>query len=338
MTPWHWKELTVVSPVVDGKGEVALSNPITGLRVEVGLNDILDLLANQASGGEDTLHIQDYLKKKGFLSEGNIMDINSDLEHWAKRGWNLVLDYYLWSQLHPIKEVINPYSSIATNRKDINMKRLTSPIELPEELLLGEVILKRRTLRRYADKPIVESRLSSLLWYGLNRLRNPVNTSSDRHDSFVTYIAVYKVKGIEPGLYRYYPDDHGLEPLVPGMLREQFSHLLFGQSAPLTAVCSIFLVSNLYEYACQNPREGSLRGLFVEAGRYGHELLIAASALGLGGLPAPAIREKEAAELLPVKKTEETILYTLTLGERQTPERSETYDHSNARKCSHTTN
>ncbi|CAM3105533.1 nitroreductase family protein [Paenibacillus sediminis] len=331
MPPWSWKELTVMSPVVEGDGGIILSNPIAGQRVEVEVNALLDLLAMQASGVEKALQLQEYLIERGFLTEENQLELLSDIEHWKKRGWDQVLDYYLWSHVQPARQVNMPCCN-SDPVTDINIKRLTAPIDLPEDLLLGEVILQRRTIRRYAEKIIAEWQFSSLLWYGLCRLRNSIN--SERHHSFVAYVAVYAVKEVEPGLYRYYPDSHGLEPLALGMLREQVSRILFGQSAPLTAACTIFLAVDLNDYAHCHPGEGSLRGLFIKAGRFGHELLIAAGALGLGGLPAPALREREAEQMLTLQKARERILYTLTIGESQ---RRHEDGYSNACECSRPT-
>ncbi|MED3652622.1 nitroreductase family protein [Heyndrickxia sporothermodurans] len=336
MAHCFWKELTVMSPVVDGNGGVLLSNPLTGQRVEVGINALMDLLAMQASKTENTLYIQEYLAEQGFLCEGDQIEPLSDLEHWKQRGWDQVLDYYLWSHVQPARQVNMPCTN-PNRMTGINIQNLTAPIDLQEDLLLGEVILRRRTLRRYAEKPLAESLFSGLLWYGLSSLRSPVISRSEISHSFVAYVTIYAVKGVEPGLYRYYPDSHGLEPMVHGMLREQVSHLLFGQSAPLTAACTIFLAVDLFDYSYRHLGEGSLRGLFMEAGRLGHELLIAAGALGLGGLTAPALREQEAEQLLPVQKARETILYSLTLGEPQTLERRNDCGDSNASECSHTT-
>ncbi|WP_193748461.1 SagB/ThcOx family dehydrogenase [Paenibacillus sp. PAMC 26794] len=289
----------------------------------------------QALGVENTLQLQEHLVEQGFLVEENQIESLRDLEHWTQRGWDRVLDYYLWSHVQPARHVNKPCSN-PEPLTDVNIKHLTAPVDFPEELVLGEVILRRRTLRRYADKPLTESQFSGLLWYGLKRLRKP--NEIERPHPFVIFVTTYAVEGVEPGLYRYYPDSHGLEQLVQGKLREQVSHLLFGQIAPLTAACSIFLAVDLYDYAYLHPGEESLRGLLVEAGRLGHELLIGASALGLGGLTAPALREVEAEQLLPVQKFQRQILYTLTFGETRTPERRNDFGNSDARECSHTTN
>ncbi|MCP1133372.1 SagB/ThcOx family dehydrogenase [Paenibacillus polysaccharolyticus] len=336
MTSWGWRKLTVISPVVDGEAKVKLSNPIVGQRIEVELNSLLELLELHALGIDNSVNLQEYLAEQGFLVKRN-SDYISDLEHWEKRGWGQVLDYYLWSCVLFGKRV-NKESNYSNSLIDVNIKSLTIPVDLPEDMILGEVILRRRTLRRYADRLLAESHFSGLLWYGLKSLRNPSVAKVDKSHTFVIFVAVYAVEGIEPGLYRYYPDSHGLELLVKGALREQISHLLFGQNAPLTAACSVFLGVDLYDYACFHPGEGSLRALFIEVGRIGHELLIGASALGLGGLTAPAMRDREAEQLLPLEKSQRMILYTLTFGESRTSEMRDDFGNSNTCECSHSTN
>ncbi|HOG47566.1 MAG TPA: SagB/ThcOx family dehydrogenase [Anaerolineae bacterium] len=99
----------------------------------------------------------------------------------------------------------------------------------PGELTSGtmpliEAIRKRRSRRQFTDEPLTLEELSFLLWatqgvrevaQGGASTRRTVPSAGGRHP-FETYIAVYNVAGLAPGLYRYLPLEHRLCLLQAG--------------------------------------------------------------------------------------------------------------------------
>ena len=93
---------------------------------------------------------------------------------------------------------------------------LPDPKNIKVDMGLVEAIEKRRSLRRYSEKPISLAELSYLLWctQGVIRsskvatLRN-VASAGSRH-AFETYIMVNNVDKLEPGIYRYLALEHKL--------------------------------------------------------------------------------------------------------------------------------
>lgn len=86
-----------------------------------------------------------------------------------------------------------------------------------KDIDLRQAIESRKSLRKYADKPLTMEELSYLLWctQGVKRIssipatiRN-VPSAGARH-SFETYLLINKVDGIKPGLYRYLAIEHKL--------------------------------------------------------------------------------------------------------------------------------
>lgn len=82
---------------------------------------------------------------------------------------------------------------------------------------LKEVIAKRRSRRKFTDKPLTLEELSFLLWstQGVKEVRGnratfrTVPSAGARHP-FETYLAIHNVEDIKPGLYRYLALEHKL--------------------------------------------------------------------------------------------------------------------------------
>ena len=96
----------------------------------------------------------------------------------------------------------------------------------PEDLSVGkmplvEAIGLRRSHRKYSNDSLTLEELSFLLWatQGIQEVRNSgsnlrtVPSGGARH-SFETYLAVFRVDGLEKGLYRYSPLNHKLARVV----------------------------------------------------------------------------------------------------------------------------
>ncbi len=98
---------------------------------------------------------------------------------------------------------------------------------------LMQALKKRKTSREFADKPLENKLLSSLLWaaYGVNR-GDGKRTAPSAHDW--QYIDVYVAD--EVGLYRYNAKDHALDLVKMGDVRAQTGYQDFAAKAPVSLV------------------------------------------------------------------------------------------------------
>ena len=97
----------------------------------------------------------------------------------------------------------------------------TSEISRIEELLA-----KRRSIRRYAERGLTEMVISRFLWaaQGISS-EEGLRTSPSAGALYPIEIhaVVGEGNGLEPGIYRYVAEEHALTQEVPGDLREKLA-------------------------------------------------------------------------------------------------------------------
>lgn len=108
----------------------------------------------------------------------------------------------------------------------------TETVELPgpgawrgiEPVTVEQAIARRVSHRKFSPAHLTLDELAFLLWATqgvrgrasrIHALRT-VPSAGCRH-SFETYLAVFRVNGLEPGIYRYLPLSHRLVPVEPGV-------------------------------------------------------------------------------------------------------------------------
>lgn len=159
---------------------------------------------------------------------------------------------------------------------------------------LTEVLAKRRSVRSFATTPLTQRELSQLLWaaQGITDDKGHRTAPSAMAKYFLTvYVAT------ADGLFRYAPAGHKLQKLSPLDLRTKLSQQPSMSSAP-----AVFIIAGDYERANKTLNPGfASRCVDLEAGHATQNLLLQATALGLGGVSAGGIDPEMVAKaaLLP---------------------------------------
>ena len=186
---------------------------------------------------------------------------------------------------------------------------------------LGEAILRRESVRRYAQPPLSLEELSLLLFatQGVRQVLGPavalrtVPSAGARH-SFETYLTISRVKSLEPGLYRYLPFDNQLAQL---RLDPQI-HLLARQ-AGLNQPC-LSAAAVCFFWTTVAPRMewrydlAAHKVIALDAGHVGQNLYLAAQAIGAGTCAIAAYDQEACDQLLGVDGDEEFTVYLASLG------------------------
>lgn len=187
----------------------------------------------------------------------------------------------------------------------------------------------RRTERVYdAGKPMSLDQLAFLLWstQGIQEIRGdnyatlrPVPSGGARH-SFEIYIIAQNVDGLEPGIYHYLPLEHVGEKRVAIEFidkipneKESVADMLAGQkwtaAAPVILVLSFVAYRSEWRYVSMAHRVA-----LIDLGHVGQNIMLSASAMGLGSCCLAAYDQKLCDEALGLDGYEEYTVYACTVG------------------------
>lgn len=195
-------------------------------------------------------------------------------------------------------------------------------IDLPEPkhegpVSLEQTLLNRRSERSYSDASLSLKEISQLLWAaqgitGGRKFRTA--PSAGALYPLEVFVAAGEVKGLDPGIYRYHPEDHSLEPEVSGDRRQDLWAAALRQSAVREAP-AVFVFTAVFE---RTTRKYSSRGrqyVFMEAGHAAQNLCLQAQALDLGAVAIGAFDDAGVEEVLGLNK-DTSPLYLLPAGKK----------------------
>lgn len=184
---------------------------------------------------------------------------------------------------------------------------------------LWECLRLRRSQRRYAERPLTLEELGALVWstQGI--------TLTGRHYLFrtspsagalypvETYLSVHRVDGVDTGVWHLNVQKFELELLAAGDFRRSLVEAGLAQNF-LGAAAVVFLWTGILNRAMWKYRERAIRYLFLDAGHICQNLMLAATALGLGCCPVGAFFDEEVERLAGVDGQEEVALYLAAVG------------------------
>lgn len=189
-------------------------------------------------------------------------------------------------------------------------------IRLPEPKLDGPVsvekaLKERRTVRAYKEAPLSMSDASQILWaaQGITEPGRGLRTApSARAQYFLTvYFFAGNVTGFKPGMYRYVPAGHALEPVAEGDMKGKL-YKAAGQSAIQKAPAALVI-------AGAKDRAKNESWMYFEAGHAAQNVYLQGVSLGIGtvvmaGFDADAVGR---AIGLPAG---EKVLYIMPIGKK----------------------
>jgi SagB-type dehydrogenase family enzyme len=179
---------------------------------------------------------------------------------------------------------------------------------------LSQLLLKRRSMRRYSRGEIDLKELSQILWstYGLINEERRVVPSAGATYPVEVFIFASRVFGVEPGIYKYSEYEHSLIPLKKGDYSRELAKACLGQSWVKNAPLNIVLVAR-YRKTTDWYGERGFRYIYMEAGHIGQNIYLSATELGLGTVAVGAFKDEEVARLIGLGE-EYIVLYVFPIG------------------------
>lgn len=183
-----------------------------------------------------------------------------------------------------------------------------------EGLPLYRVLAKRRSVREFEKRPISLPQLSSLLWaaYGLTNTERRTVPSAGATYPLEIYVAASRVEGLEPGVYRYIPEENSIELVKKGDVGGELARACLGQEWVEAAPINIIVAAVPSRTTNYYGRRG-VRYTVLEAGHAGQNIYLMATELGLGTVAVGAFRDNVVKEVLGLNEEME-VLYVFPVG------------------------
>jgi SagB-type dehydrogenase family enzyme len=198
----------------------------------------------------------------------------------------------------------------------------------PEDISLGtmplrDVIARRKSRRKYSDKPLSLEDLSFLLWatQGVREKRQgssgewtfrTVPSGGSLH-TFETYLFINRVDSVEPGLYRYLPLEHKLLPMPNAVSPEQVTEACMGQSFAGSGAVTFIWTTIPYRMEWRYTVVAH-KVIAIDAGHLCQNLYLAAESIGCGTCAIGAYTQNKMDALLGVDGEDELTIYVAPVG------------------------
>ncbi len=184
---------------------------------------------------------------------------------------------------------------------------------------LWQCLARRRSQRHYLDRPLTRAELAALLWAtqgitgSMGGYHFRASPSAGALYPVETYLAVHRVEGVTPGIWHFQVLDFALELIAAGDFRQPLVAAGLAQDF-LGEAGAVFIWTGILNRGRWKYRERAVRYLFLDAGHICQNLMLAATALGLGVCPVGAFFDEEVESLVQVDERQEVALYLASVG------------------------
>lgn len=195
------------------------------------------------------------------------------------------------------------------------------PVELPEPDLTGELSLEqaiaaRRSVRSYSEEALTLEEVSQILWaaQGITDAGSGHRAAPSAGALYPmeTYLIVWKVEGLEVGIYRYIPRSHSLESAGPEVPADELAAAAYRQ--PWVSDCpALLLLSAEFEKTTGHYGDRGIGYVYIEAGHISQNVYLQCVSLGMGTVAVGAFDDSEVASLTGLGY-DEVPLYMMPLG------------------------
>ena len=181
---------------------------------------------------------------------------------------------------------------------------------------LEEALARRRAVREFAAGALTLAEASRLAWaaQGITAPERRTAPSAGATYPLEVYLVAGDVKNLTAGVYRYRPDQHRLEFVADGDIRQPLAAAAVDQRW-VSRAAMVVVIAAVFERTTARYGKRGERYVHMEAGHAAQNMLLQAAALGLGATPVGAFNDAEVSRLLHLPAGE-TPLYIIPVGRR----------------------
>ncbi len=184
------------------------------------------------------------------------------------------------------------------------------PPRLQGTISLEETLAKRRSVRQFRPEPLSLEQLSQLCW-ATQGITHPDGLRTAPSAGALYPLEVYVL--LPQGVYHYDPQKHTLSRWREGDFRPALHAVSLRQDAIVQAP-AVFVLTAVYERTeAKYGKQRSPRYLHIEVGHAAQNLLLQATALGLGSVPIGAFYDAGVQEALHLPADHQP-LYLIPVG------------------------
>lgn len=215
--------------------------------------------------------------------------------------------------------------ALLLRHQSVNERKPEEPvgdqIKLPEprydsDTSVEQALLKRRSARAYKDEPQTLAEVSQLLWaaQGITDPQRGFRTAPSAGALYPleVYVVIENVKGVEKGVYKYTPHEHGLNGVRKGSTRDELMKAALGQTS-VGEGAIVVVIAAVYERTTQKYGERGIRYVHMEAGHAAQNVYLQAVSLNLGTVVIGAFEDEAVQKVLNMQE-EEHPLYIMPVG------------------------
>ncbi len=185
---------------------------------------------------------------------------------------------------------------------------------LKGEVSIEEALARRRSVRKFSDKSLKVKEIAQLLWAAQGITSDKGKRTAPSAGALYPlsiYLVAGDVDGLSPGVYRYRPKAHAIVKIKGADQRAKLTRAAGGQRWVGDAPATIVIAVN-YGRMDHYHQRGKMYA-DMEQGHAAQNILLQATALGLGAVPVGAVSEAGLAKVLDLP-AEFTAEYLVSVG------------------------
>lgn len=202
----------------------------------------------------------------------------------------------LWLSLTASCMLVGETEQYANSREteEENVKLDGETIMLPEPASQGGVSLEqaieqRRSIRSFTDEPLDEQQISQLLWSAQGITEQTTGYRASPSAGALFPLEIYLSSS--DGVYHYQPHSHEMIQIMDKDIRKLLASCALMQQAVAQAPVNI-IITAIYERTTARYGDRGIRYVHIEAGHAGQNVLLQATAMGLGAVPIGAFNDQ----------------------------------------------
>lgn len=178
-----------------------------------------------------------------------------------------------------------------------------------------EALLNRRSVRDYKKESLSLSEVSQILWaaQGITDKENGLRTAPSAGALYPLeiYLVAADIKDLNPGIYKYSPQNNTLRKISEGDKRTEISNAALKQES-ITKASAIVVIAAIYERTSAKYGKRTERYVDMEVGHVGQNIYLQTVSLGIGTVMMGAFEDEALKEVLELPDNEHPLaLYPL---------------------------